>query len=87
MTNHSTVEVARQRVRIRRGPGASGHTRIVGQLADRLEDATGHGNLVTVVGAEGQPALCLTGHLETMAAVSEHQRTAPPSVLSWLTRN
>jgi len=77
VTNPSTVELARQRVRIRSGPGASGHAQITGQLADRPENATGYGNVVTVLGAEGEHAVCLTGPLETLA-VSEHQRTVDP---------
>lgn len=77
MTNQTTVQLARQRVHMRSGTGASGRAQIAGELADRPRRRSGPWECRQVFGAEGEHALCLTGPRETMA-VSEHQRTVDP---------
>lgn len=87
MTDHPAVELARALVRMVSTPDSGGQEAVAGYLADRLDAAgfqvrtqpyaDGHTNVVAFHGVPDAPALCLSGHLDTVAVVPE-QWTADP---------
>ena len=87
MTSESGLQLAQQLIRLPSTPESGGEPRVAELLADRL-DAAGftvtvhayadeHVNLVARWGDPGRPALCLSGHLDTVTAV-EDDWTADP---------
>lgn len=87
MTGHQAVELAQALVRMVSTPDSGGQEAVAGYLADRLDAAgfqvlmqpyaAGHANVVAYHGVPGSPALCLSGHLDTVAVVHEQWAADP----------
>jgi succinyl-diaminopimelate desuccinylase len=87
MSRHPAVELAQTLVRMNSTPGSGGQQAVAEYLADRLDAAgfrvqvqryaAGHANVVAHRGDQEAPALCLSGHLDTVAVAAEQWTVDP----------
>lgn len=76
MINEPTVELAQQLIQLPSTPDSGGEPQVAEVLADRLNDAgfnvsmdrytASHANVVARWGNRQEPAICLSGHLDTV---------------------
>lgn len=87
MTQDPTLELAQQLIRLPSTPESGGQPHIAELLADRLETAGftvaidrydgDHCNVVARWGPPEQPAICLSGHLDTVTVIEKNWRFNP----------
>lgn len=87
MTKDPDVELARQLIRLPSTPESGGQRKVAELLAERLDAAgfsvevdhydTAHANVVARWGDPERPALCLSGHLDTVTVVEDEWSTDP----------
>jgi succinyl-diaminopimelate desuccinylase len=87
MNPTSELDLARELIRLPSTPLSAGEPRIANLLADRLDRAgfavtvdsyeSEHTNVVARWGAPDRPAICLSGHLDTVPVVEEEWRFDP----------
>ncbi len=87
MTMTPDVELARQLIKMPSTPESGGEPRVAELLADRLDSAgftvtvdhydTDHMNVVARWGDPERPAVCLSGHLDTVTVVEDEWSTDP----------
>lgn len=87
MTTTADVELAQQLIRLPSTPESGGEPRVAELLADRLDSVgftvdvdhydDGHANVVARWGDPERPALCLSGHLDTVTVVEAEWGTDP----------
>lgn len=88
MKSSPEIQLAQDLIRMPSTPGSGGEAVVAQFLADRLETAGfrtvvhnygdgEHSNVVARWGRDDQPAVCLSGHLDTVTVVEEHWQFDP----------
>lgn len=87
MTTTPDVELAQQLIRLPSTPESGGEPRVAELLAERLDSAgftveldhydAAHANVVARWGDPERPAVCLSGHLDTVTVVEDEWSTDP----------